>query len=87
MGGPRTPVDPDAVQKYWNLKAELEALDDKLAALGNVEKTLAQGDRQLLVLDTTGDRVKAQPRGRRVGCHLTAEAHARGAPTTTTTGR
>ncbi|MGQ0776292.1 MAG: alpha/beta hydrolase [Pseudonocardiales bacterium] len=39
--------------------AHLGLVQDKLAALESIEDTLARGDRQLLLLDTAGQRVKA----------------------------
>jgi len=41
------------------LENERDVLDEKLAALDNVEETLARGRRQLLVLDTTGPQTRA----------------------------
>ncbi|MGH3931645.1 MAG: alpha/beta hydrolase, partial [Pseudonocardiaceae bacterium] len=39
--------------------AQLNQIHDKLRALDAIDDTLARGDRQLLVLDTSGQRVKA----------------------------
>lgn len=55
---PSMSVDP-ADQTYERLRAELAAVDAKLDALHDVETMVAQEDRQLLVLDTTGERAKA----------------------------
>ncbi|WP_346073704.1 alpha/beta hydrolase, partial [Saccharopolyspora thermophila] len=38
---------------------ELKKIDAKLASLTAIEETLARGDRQLLVLDSSGERLKA----------------------------
>jgi hypothetical protein len=50
---------PDAEQKYADLVDDLHAIDAKLESLTDIGTMLSQGDRQLLVLDTTGERAKA----------------------------
>lgn len=51
-------VDP-ADQSHQRAATELAALDAKLDALNDIGTMLAQNDRQLLVLDLTGERAKA----------------------------
>nr|WP_198152057.1 alpha/beta hydrolase [Kibdelosporangium sp. MJ126-NF4] len=55
---PPMSVDP-ADQRLGRLRTELAAIDAKLDSLRDVENMLTQPERQLLVLDTTGERAKA----------------------------
>jgi Alpha/beta hydrolase len=43
---------------FTNADAALERVEHKLAGLDRIEQTLAEGNRQLLVLDTSGEQLK-----------------------------